>query len=76
MKRKTSTSDSSSDMVICKKMKEDVDSSDDEITIKPSRSSNPCVSKKYVFLILIPQNLIFKLIIIIIIKIVDKSIFS
>lgn len=47
MKRKTSTSDSSSaDMVICKKMKEDVDSSDDEITIKPSRSSNPCVSKR------------------------------
>lgn len=50
MKRKTSTTDSSSiDMPICKKIKEDIDTSDDdddmsEPETRPTRSSNPLVS--------------------------------
>lgn len=54
MKRKTSTTDSSSiDMPVCKKIKEDLDTSDDddddetsEHEMRPTRSSNPLVSVK------------------------------
>lgn len=54
MKRKTSTTDSSSiDMPMCKKIKEDIDTSDDddddetsEHEMRPTRSSNPLVSFK------------------------------
>lgn len=49
MKRKMSTSDSSSvDTSICKKIKQDLDSSDDEMLIKP-RSSSGRVSILFIF---------------------------
>lgn len=60
MKRKTSTTDSSSmDMPMCKKIKEDIDTSDDdddddetsESGTTPTRSSNPLVSETLEFLL-------------------------
>lgn len=45
MKRKVSTSDSSSvDMSICKKIKQDIDSSEDEMIMTKSTRSTICVS--------------------------------